>query len=213
MNNNQSYKQRLGPSAPFGRQRASRGLEPYPRQFSIIFFFYYYYTHIEIRRKSGRNAPSPDRRGFLRRDPRPRGDRRSMGGRRRDGDRDGDRDRDSLGARGGAGRPATRTGDGDLRGRLEHDRHGRPDDVGVHGLFRRQQPVDAGPLGGRRGARAVRGAYAVRAVGRAAALGGRLRLPPRGVRPAGGLPDGLGLVLDRLRRAARGLRGARGGKT
>ena len=44
-----------------------------------------------------------------------------------------------------------------------------------------------------------------RAVGRPAAVRGRLRLPVRGVRPAGGLPVGLGLVPDRLRRADRGL--------
>ena len=36
-------------------------------------------------------------------------------------------------------------------------------------------------------------------------IGRRLRLPVRGVRPAGGVPLGLGLVPDRLRRADRGL--------
>src|SRR3954470_21115637 len=40
--------------------------------------------------------------------------------------------------------------------------------------------------------------------------GGRLRLPLRGVRPAGGLPVGLGLVRDRLRRADRGRDASRG---
>ncbi len=45
-------------------------------------------------------------------------------------------DSNGPGPRGAAGGPALRPGDGDLRGRLEHDRHGRPDDVRVHGLLR-----------------------------------------------------------------------------
>ena len=56
------------------------------------------------------------------------------------------------------------------------------------------------------GVTAVCGALdAGRAVGGAAADRRRLRLPVRGVRPAAGVPVGLGLVPDRLRRPERGV--------
>ena len=78
---------------------------------------------------------------------------------------------ESVRAASAAGVTAFRTRDGDIRGRLEHDRHGSPDDVGLHRLLCRQQPVDARPLGDRRTARALRCAHAVRAVGRPTASG------------------------------------------
>ena len=51
-----------------------------------------------------------------------------------------------------------RAGDGDVRGDLEHDRHRSPDDVGLHGLLRGQQPAHASALAPRGPGRALRGA-------------------------------------------------------
>ena len=63
--------------------------------------------------------------------------------------------------------------------------------------------ADALAVGRGRGGRPVRGVEPGRGLGGLAGDGGRLRLPVRGVWPPGGLPVGLGLVPDRLRRADR----------
>ena len=79
----------------------------------------------------------------------------------------------------------------------------RPNDLGLYGILYRQQPDHAGPVGAGGRRRDLRGAVAGRTVGGPAPLGGRLRLPLRGLRASGGVPLGVGLVPDRLRRPDR----------
>ena len=99
-----------------------------------------------------------------------------------------------------------RPGDGDLRRPGKHGRRRGPDDLGytVALVGSNQLMLGLWVVGG--SDRGLRRPDARRALGGPAAYGGRLRLSVRGLRAAGGIPLGLGLVPDRLLRPVRGVR-------